>query len=287
MKRVLITFGGSAYDKTTQETVNRALFLGVDKVLVYDDVWLRQHEFYSTNRWLFDLPGVKGLCWFAFKPLVIMDALERCEPGEIVCYIDGDTYPIADLTPLYDRCAADGGQMLFAAQGCSNRQWVKSDCWDVMAANRDLLFSQQDSTPNLWPGRRDVPIDSQHAVARFMLFQQGHWHVRQFLMEWLTYCLNPLATTFDLSILHQDCYDCHGEGEARPEDPVFEQHRTEQAILSLLAHKYSFKLYREADAFGNNELEKHGTDSWYPQCFVQEFGSGPRTNAGSRFRNTL
>ena len=263
MKRVLITFGGSAYDKTTQETVNRAPFLGVDEVLVYDDVWLRAHPFYSTNRWLFELSGVKGLCWFAWKPLVIMDALERCQPGDIVLYIDGDTYPIADLTPLYDRCAADGGQMLFAAQGCSNRQWVKSDCWNTMAAHIAR------------PGRQHVVTDSQHAVARFMIFQAGHWHVRQFLMEWLTYCLNPLATTFDPSLIIPQ------------EVKGFEQHRTEQAILSLLAHKYYFKLYREADAFGNNELEKHGTDSWYPQCFVQEFGSGPRTNAGSRFRNTL
>ena len=271
MKRILITFGGSQYEATTQRTVEDAAKFGVDQVRVYDDVFLRAHPFAKLNSWLFDLPNVRGLCWFAWKPLVIMDALERfCDDGDVVLFIDGDTFPIADLTPLYDRCVQDGGQMLFAAQGCSNRQWVKSDCWDVMAARHE-------HSPE---GRRGVNIDSQHAVARFMLFEKGPWHVKQFLMEWLTYCLNPLATTFDDSKLHDVCREYRGY-----ENRGFEQHRTEQAILSLLAHKYNFKLYREACQFGNAELAAHGTDSWYPQLFVQQYGSGPRTNEGSRYRN--
>ena len=197
-----------------------------------------------------------------WKPLVIMDALNHCDLGDVVLYIDGDTYPIADLTPLYDRCAAES-VMLFTAEGCYNRQWVKEDCWRVMAA----------SVPPLrYPGRRSVPCDSQHAVARFMLFQKGHYHVQQFLNEWQTYCLNPLATTFDRSYLS----DLEATG--------FEQHRTEQAILSLLAHKYGYKLYREADGFGDAALAQ-GVDAWMPRMFTQVGTSSPQLPTGSRFRN--
>jgi hypothetical protein len=261
MKRILITFGGSAYDRTIERTVRDGPGFGADEVLVYDNYWLAQHPFAKLNKWLFDLPNVRGICWYAFKPLVIMDALDRCQPGDVVMFVDGDTYPIADLRPLYDRCVTDGGQMLFAAQGWTNRTWVKADCWKVMAADIDV------------PGRTGVFYDTQHAVARFMLFQKGHYHVQQFINEWQTYCLNPLATTFDDSELWQD-------GEM----PGFEQHRTEQAILSLLAHKYSFHLYREACQFGNGALAE-GVDSWYPQTFVQEGCSGPHKPEGGRWRN--
>jgi len=265
MTRFLITFGGSAYEATTAITVRDAAKFGVDQVLVYDDVFLKAHPFYELNRWLFELPGVRGLCWFAWKPLVILDALQNqgTAKGDVVCYLDGDCYPIADLSPLYERCAQDGGQMLFAAQGCSNRQWVKADCWVTMAAEGYLP-----------PNRHPVLPDSQHAVARFMLFQKGHWHVQQFLMEWLSYCLNPLATTFGPSVI------CNGK-----ELKGFEQHRTEQAILSLLAHKYGYHLYREACQFGNAELAAHGTDDWYQQLFLQVGASGRDDGKGSRFRN--
>jgi hypothetical protein len=84
-------------------------------------------------------------------------------------------------------------------------------------------------------------------------------------MEWLTYCLNPRATTFDLSV--------YG-----PEDPAFIEHRTEQAIMTLLAHKYGILLEPELDyeqglfqQLNHHDLSGGGKESQPP--------------LGSRFRN--
>lgn len=263
MSRLYITFGGAQYDNTTQKIVLNAQRFGADTVHVYDDAWLLTTDFYRENKWMWDTPGMRGFGWFCWKPYVILHALQNfCKPGDVVLYTDADTHPIANLWAQYDRCVRDGGIMLFGAEGCSNRQWVKEDCWTVMAAREQ------------YPGRHAVETDSQHAVARFMLFREGVWRAEQFLMEWLTYCLNPLATTFAPSKLA-------GSAEWRE----FQQHRTEQAILSLLAHKYGCHLYREADAFGNAALAQ-GKDDWYGQLFVQE---GMRLDVtgtpGSRFRN--
>ena len=255
MQKWLITFSGAAYDDSTEQTVLRGPGLGADEVYVYDDVWLAQHEFsrLPANRWIFDHHGdehgiKRGICWFAWKPLVMLDALSKIEDGGIVLYIDGDTGPIADFSVLYRECDRTGGIMLFTAAGCSNRQWVKYDCRAVM-------------------GFPCAP-DTQHAVARFYLFQKGSWRTQQFLYEWLTYCLNPLATTFDPSILG-------------PEIEGFQQHRTEQAILTLLSYKYGIRLYREACQFGEAMPDDR---ELYPQLFEQTYGAGPRDVAGSKFR---
>lgn len=257
MKKIYITFAGQAYDATIQHIAEDGQRFGADEVKIYDDLWLSKQDFYTlpSNRWLWkclDSNGVnRGFGWYAFKPFIILHALENfCEPGDIVMYTDGDTYPIADFSMLYDECRKIGGIMLFRADGCVNRQWVKQDCWAAM-------------------GQFDADRHSQHTVARFMLFEKGPWRTQQFLMEWLTYCLNPNANTTAKSVL------C---GEL----PGFEEHRSDQSILSLLAIKYGIRLYREADEFGEASQDDR---ELYPRLFTQEYGHGPKGILGSRFAN--
>lgn len=256
MKNILITFSGSAYDATTQLTVGRAPGFGADDVWVYDDAWLIQQEFWQLNKWLFDRKDLhgntgRGFGWFCWKPFVILHALSRLQAGDKVLYLDADTYPIAPLTPLFEECGRNGGIMLFNAIGCWNTMWTKRDCLIVMGQDE--------------PRYREC----EHAVARFMLFEAGRWRNQQFLYEWLTYCLNPLAQTFDPSVL-------------APEYPELREHRTEQSIFTLLAHKYGIRLYREACQFGAHSSQDR---ELYGQLFEQRSTSAPKTLAGSRYRN--
>lgn len=255
MRKIYITFSGRAYDETTAHIVQRAPQMGADEVWVYDDLWLMGQEFYKLNHWLWDHHGdrdnhKRGFGWFAWKPFIILDALSRLADGDIVLFTDADTYPIENFSVLYEECVRNNGFMLFAAQGLPNEHWVKRDCFVIMG--------------------QDVPRYRfcQAGVARFMLFQKGSWSVQQFLMEWLTYCVNPLATTFDPSAI-------------LPEYPELKEHRTEQAIMTLLAHKYGQKLYREACEFGEGHTED--TDL-YPTLFKQVYASGTRDLTGSKYR---
>lgn len=261
MTKFYITFSGAQYERTTRRIVEDGPRLGADKVLVYDDHWLTQQEFYKmeSNRWLWNHPcaksgnALRGFGWFAWKPFILLDALMNwCNPGDIVLLTDADTYPIHDFSMLYEECDRIGGCMLFSAVGCWHNNWGKRDMMIVMG--------------------QDAPEwrDRQHAVARFMLFQAGYWKPMQLLMEWLTYCVNPLANTFDKSIL-------------APEYPDLHEPRCEQAMLTNLAHKYGIKLYREACQFGESVPEDRDL---YPQLFVQDGRSGhANVERGSSFRN--
>ncbi len=262
MKRLYITFSGAAYDATTCRIMQLAPRYGADEVRVYDDRWLMEQEFYTLNKWLWTYPDTqdpkrkpRGFGWFSWKPFIILHALEHyCEPGDIVLYTDADTFPIHDFRMLYDECARIGGTMLFNAYGCNHANWCKEDCHIVMGD---------------WPEFRG---DKDHGVARFMLFQKGHWKVQQFLMEWLTYAINPLATTFDDSTIINKNYAT----------AFIHEHRTEQAIMTNLAYKYGHRLYREAC---QNAATQPQDQDLYPQLFEQVGMIGARTLEGSRWRN--
>lgn len=232
MKKVYITFSGAAYDETTRKILE-AVTLGADEVRVYDDVWLMKQPFYEQNKWLWEHSHKRGFGWYCWKPFIIWHALSTLADGDVVLYTDADTYPIAPFGMLYEQCAKDGGIMLFASENHLQSQWCKRDCYIVMC--------------------QDPPQDNPAGVARFMLFQKGPWRATQFLMEWLTYCVNPWANTFDISVLGEEV-------------PQFVEHRAEQAIMTNLAHKYGLYLYREACGAGaGNSRDK----ALYGQLFQQ------------------
>ena len=255
MTRLLITMSGARYDATTELLVKDGPRFGADRVLVYDDRWVAEHEFSKLNRWLWEHPGDKngkrGFGWYAWKPLLIIDALDRCDDGDVVAFVDADTVPIADFSILYTVAARDGA-MLFKSQGHKQTTWCKTDCYATMGMAAD---------PSLDAG-----------VARFMAFAKGPWKPRQFLYEWLTYSVNRLSTTFDPSQLG-------------PEPAGFEEHRTEQAIMTNLAHRYGYKLHRECDESGEGWDEDRSGHDGYPQLFQQVRQGGGNIEGGSRWRN--
>ena len=258
-KKIYITFGGAAYDKTTEKAIKNAYRFGADKILVYDDWWLQntQKDFCEKNRWAFDHPHKRGFGWYIWKPYIIIDALKHADDGDIVLFADADTYPIGDLNVLYKTCEKDGGVMLFSATGQNNRQWCKRDCFIVMNQDEPKYY------------------DTEAGVARFMLFQKGAKRPEEFLKEWLMYVCDQRCNTFDPSVLG-------------PELPGLTEHRCEQAIFTNLAHKYDFRLYREADQRG----ERFSYDKdLFPTLFhskgvvAGKYKNKTAPVVGSKFRN--
>ena len=262
--RHLVTFSGAGYEEPTGKIVEAARAQGL-ALHVYDDAWFERHPFRKINRWLWDHPGQlfpnghyakRGYGWSAWKSVIIADAIERfLRPGDVVAYTDGDCYPIADLSPVYETAEREGA-MFFRASAHTNRAWCKRDCY--------LVMGQDD------PRYYDAPA----GCARFMAFRKGDYRSAQLLREWMTYGVNPLAQTFDPSRL------------GLPEIDGFVEHRTEQAILTLLNLKHGYTMYREACEAGNGFIGQPGNPGDYPQLFVQQScGANPHPMTGSEYRN--
>jgi hypothetical protein len=235
---VYATFSGDRYHCTTQKIVEDAPKFGADKVLVYDDVWLRNKrpQHLVETAYFVNHPRVRGVNFFCFKPFVILDAINRVGPDDVVLFTDGDTFPVARLDALFNIGKRDG-IMLFMANGWPHqRVWCKRDCF--------ILMDQDDQK---WH-------DAHCAVARFMVFTRRHL---AFLEEWLFYCKIKGCNTFDPSVLGAELLD-------------FREHRCEQAILGNLAHKYGHRLYREACEYGDCDDEDASRDrDLYPRLFSQ------------------
>jgi hypothetical protein len=264
---VLIVMGGARYDAITEQVIRDAPGFGADAVWVYDDVWVDAHPFRKLNAWLWDHPGDKngkrGFGWYAWKPLIILDAIERAENrygasgvqneatrGDVVLYLDGDSRPVSSMLAIFNTARRDGA-MLFASQGHNQEVWCKRGCYEAMGQDR---------------------IDAPAGCSRFAAFRVGGWKERQFLYEWLTYSVNRRATTFDASAGGED-------------GPLFEEHRTEQAIMSNLAHKYGYKLWRECDDSGEGwDVDR---DVMPHAIFQQTRVGGGNVEGGSRFRNVV
>jgi hypothetical protein len=274
MKKLLLTFSGRAYDRTTQLIYQNTPAFGVDELRVYDDRWLNETPFRKLNAWLWETEQKFGFGWCAWKPYIIMQALKGLEYGDIVLYTDADTYPIADLSPLFDECAKEG-IVLFNSQGCFNYKYTKRDCFIAMGCDE----------PKYWDGA--------HACGRFQLFQKGNPVAEQLLQEWLTYSVNPMCQQWNTSSYRKptDLYS-----DQLREDPLdglltpFQRNSCEQSVLSLLRIKYGLPLYREACQFGwpidAEYCKRFDIRGDYPQLFTQEYCEGDRTDlSGSSFFN--
>lgn len=246
---VACIFSGAPYDLPTGRIVSELPHLGVDKVLVFDDLWITEQPFYRINKYFWDHPGQRGAGWYCWKSYIVIEAMNRCSQGDVVFYLDADSVPTGKhFGPLFNQCRYAGGILLFRANPHRNRHYVKRDTAVVMAMDE----------PQYW----DESLDA--GVARFAFFEKGPWLPQQFLCEWLAYSLNKLANTFDPSIL-------------RPEYDWLIEPRCEQAVLSLLAHKYGIPLHPELD------YEQGYTDQQNPRPVETRQTTAPIK--GSRWRN--
>lgn len=160
-RRICIVFSGGMYHFTTGQIVANAQRCGASEApWIFDDYWLKHYrpEFIRKHQDLFqktdDRGNLKGHGWFVWKSYTLIDALTRCNDGDCVLYIDADTIPISDMTPLYETIDKEG-MMFFKSVGHVQRMWCKRQCMHLMGVDSDEFRNKE------------------HACARFVGVKKG------------------------------------------------------------------------------------------------------------------
>ena len=231
MKTHLVSFSTPQYRLSQKALVESALKFGIDVIHSFTEKDLKKTDFYRANIEIFKQS--RGYGYWLWKPFLILNTLKKVSEGDIVIYIDSGNTIISNLQPLFDLCYKEQSVLFFQAHGHLNKTWVKRDAFVLMDCDSDVYYEAQQvcGSPNL--------------------FLANHISIN-FLEDWLFFCQKA-------SILTDSPNTCGLEN-----DFAFQDHRHDQAVLSLLALKNNIKIYRDPSQFGN-DFYKEFPNSTYEQ----------------------
>ena len=192
----------------------------------------------------------RGSGFWAWKPFIILEALESLPEGETVLYCDaGRKYPYILLDTLLDPFLS----------------WLHQHSQDIMPGiaipwNGPMsVWTKHDAFVGTGVDgescRRATPIQ-----ASFSLWK-NHEATREFVREWLSWCVQRQLVSDDPSI------------GVKAEAPNFKAHRHDQSLLNLCCHKHGIR----GISIGSSPPPYNERDPSHILKHV--FGVGPRTTA--------
>lgn len=219
MKVVLTNLSNKLYEQSRFVLNESAQQFGITNIISYDFEDLKGTEFYQNNRAILDQP--KGIGYWLWKSYIIQEAMKDLEEGDIVIYSDCGLKFIADISPLIEICSREAPIMIFSNGDFVNSGWTKRDCFILMDCDNEFYWN------------------SQHCDAALALFRKSAI-TESFISDWMKYGSDERIIT--------DLPNTLGKENL----PGYVEHRWDQSILSLLAHKYKLTLYRMPTQFGNH-----------------------------------
>lgn len=239
-KSYLISFASNDKWYKSQHYLNlSAKGKGIDDFISYNKHNLDK-DFISRHSNLFQ-DGVRGYGFWMWKPMIIKQAIQYVNDGDLIFYVDSGNYILNDLTCLIDICKEEK-VLLFSNRDGNyeknvhiNRHWTKRDTFVLMDCDEEKYYN------------------APQVDAAYQIYEKCDY-TENFIEEYLKFSENENIIT-DLPNI------------TLPNLPEFKDHRHDQSILSLMAAKRDIKLYTEPSEWGNYLIDRP-----YPQLFKHHRG---------------
>ena len=216
----LVNYATKEFYESQKKLNASALKYGVDKVVSYKRKDLIKSNFYKEHKDILDQK--RGAGFWLWKPYIILDLLQKVNDGDVVIYADSGIEVIKALDPLIELCLEKNDVLLFCEGGERlNKEYTKRDCFIMMDCDSE----------DYW--------NSVQCLASFHLYTRNKLCI-EFLKKWLLYCQNKHILTDVENICGKDNF------------PEFKDHRHDQSVLSLLAHKTKKEIFRDPTQWGNH-----------------------------------
>lgn len=227
----MISYANKPFFQSQKKLAKSALCNGVDKVVMYSDLWVRSQKlFYNSNKII--LNQKRGNGYWLWKPYIILDALNNIDEDDILIYADSGVEFLKEVTPLV-HLLNQNGILLFKNNEHLNFTWTKRDCFILMSCDSSRFhFGPQISASCIMVKKNKL--------------------VLKILNEWLYYATNEKIITDEENV--------SGYSNLLG----FIDHRHDQSILSLLSIKYQIELFRDPSQWGNHyKLSEYYEDGEY------------------------
>jgi hypothetical protein len=209
MATVLINYASAGFKRRQRMNAYSAIVKGgVDYCIRYQPHHLSA-DFTDSNRFLMSASRGAGL--YIWKPHIILDAMDKTDPGDVIIYCDSGAVITSSLQPLAEVCRnLTSGVLGFeVGEGFVDRQWTKRDAFTLMKCDLPAYTD----TPQL-RGGTIVFVNCKAS--------------RRFVEQWSELvCQVRLVTD-----VPSTC--------GLPEYPDFKAHRHDQSLFSLLYKKHGF-----------------------------------------------
>jgi hypothetical protein len=194
----------------------------------------------------------RGCGFWAWKPFIILEAMNHCSQGGTLVYADAGIEFIAPVQHIIDRMDSD---IFLFGNNWEHAHWCKRDVVEAVwpfgllgALPEDHSYIQEKTWDRF----------GKQCQASVIFFRVSDYS-RQFVAEWLKWCL------FDGGRLIDD------SPSIAPNHPEFREHRHDQAILTTLAYREGIKLHYwpasyNDGAFTYEKLPEYADDD-YPVLF--------------------
>jgi len=173
------------------------------------------------------LSAKRGGGYWLWKPFILLDAMNAVPDGTPVLYTDIALTFIADPAPLLALTTQNPVCLFGTATYGPQKIWTKRDCFVELDAD----------TPEFW--------NLQQLWAGMQLYRAG-LEARAFLRKLCDAMANEAALT--------DQPNIHG----LPDLPTFRDHRHDQSILTILAHKEGIPIFPDPSQFGRWDTQPYG-----------------------------
>lgn len=194
--------GTDAFIKSQELALRKAHELGfITKGYTHLDL---DASFVQKNKKILQLP--RGAGYWIWKPYVILDMLSKIEEGDFLIYMDSGAY-LEKSPDDYLRMINHTGVLTFSLGIHKQSRWCKRDCFIEVFGNDEVDFH-----------------DELQIMASFLFIRKCENSVK-FIQNWLNLCTNYHLITDEDSI--------------NQNYPDFQEHRHDQAILSLLVYKHN------------------------------------------------
>jgi hypothetical protein len=210
----------------------------------------------------------RGCGFWAWKPFIILEAMNHCQQGSTLIYSDAGVEFINNVSHIIERMDQD---IFLFGNNWEHAHWCKRDVVEAVWPVTRGDWYQHCSTGQV--GMTDDAAYVDLTWSRFgkqcqasVIFFRVSDYSRGFVAEWLAFCLaryGPSGSEWRYLIDDSPSY--------APNHPEFREHRHDQAILTTMAYRERIKLHYwpamyNDGVFAYKKLPEYAGDD-YPVLF--------------------
>lgn len=221
-----ITFATNDYEVSARKCTHSMIENGCDWHELFDGYDI-EPLYYIFGK---DFFNNRGFGFWSWKAYLILKTLRKANENEIIVYSDAGVEVIDNLNYIVDRMDQD---IFLFGNMWTARHWTKGDIYKAIG----------------------VEPDESKQVQASVIFVRNTQFARDFIKEWLLYCLTPGLIDDSPS--------------KTPNDPEFQENRHDQAILHVLSQKHGIKKHWWPASYNNGAFiyEKGDYKDDYPVLF--------------------